>query len=297
MSQVYNILVTNIDPQVTIEALTTFFSFTGNVIEVRISDCEDGTKSAIVSFDNEESVKTAELMTGATLENRRIQIVQTDLTHQDESETVFVGETLPQRTIPELPENHTKTSVAASLIARGYLLASDTFQKAVAFDKEHSITATLKAGVEVVKEKAIEVDEKLHITEYLALGAAYAKSVVTGIDEKYRVTEACSEFVAKADETLHLSESYEICKNVIDRGIETVKNSKPVLSLRESTSNFKREVQQEIDERQPQEIIVQEDVPFEVHEQQNELPVETPIQQNNDQIDLNESGNNLDIPQ
>ena len=57
------------------------------------------------------------------------------------------------------------------------------------------------------------------------------------------------------------------------------------------------EIQQEIDERQPQQVIIQEDVPFEVHEQQNELPVETPIQQNDDQIDLNESGNNLRIPQ
>jgi len=140
-----------------VEALTRFFSYTGNVIEVRLSDREDGTKQAIISFDDPESVRTAELMTGATLENRRIKIESTTMTQSTSNDRVFRGEDLPSRTIPEYERQNTKTSVVASLIANGYILANDSFQKAVEFDKEHHITENIKAGAEKVRQAAINV--------------------------------------------------------------------------------------------------------------------------------------------
>ena len=284
---VYNILVTNIDPNVTVEALTTFFSFTGNVIAVRLSDASDGTKIAIISFDNEESVKTAELMSGATLEKNRITIEQTTMTQQSSEENVYIGESLPQRTIPELPQQHTKTSVAASLLARGYILASDTFQKAVEFDKQHNITSSIKAGAQKVKEAAIEVDEKLHFTEYLALGLTYVNSVITHVDEKYEVSKTVSSAIStasqKVDETLHISQGVEIAKGAIQNGVEKVKNSQPVVALRNQTNTFKEDVKSEIQSRRQQdqnelnENNIQEGIieeqPFELNEENVDVNV------------------------
>ena len=280
-----NILVTNIDPKVTVESLTTFFSFTGNVTSVRLSDAPNGTKTAIVTFDNEESVKTAELMSGATLENNRIEIQPTTLVQQTENDDVYFGDSLPQRTIPELPEQHTKTSVAASLLARGYILASDTFQKAVEFDKQHSISATIKAGAQKVKETAIAVDEKLHFTEYLALGAAYVNSVITAVDEKYEVSKTVSNAVntvnQKIDETFHVSQGVEIAKQTLQNGVDYVKNSQPVVAIRNTTNNFKEDVKNEITIRRPD---LENDNEKKEEEMKNDFNVEITLENENEEM-------------
>nr|BAN37627.1 RNA-binding protein, putative [Entamoeba histolytica] len=279
-----NILVTNIDPSVTVEALTTFFSFTGNVTQVRLSDCPGGTKQAIVSFDSPESVKTAELMTGATLESRRINIESTSMTESSSHDRVFKGEDLPNRSIPELPKEHTKTSVAASLLAQGYILANDTFQKAVQFDREHNITSSIKSGAEKVKQAAISVDENYHITEYLALGATLAVSYVENINDKYKVTKTISNKAQEVDEALNISGAIGTARQQINNGIAAVVTSQPVVSVRNAVNNtvsgFAQNVSDEIAIQNNMHRITQEQVkpeettPFVVEEQET-APITT----------------------
>ncbi|ELP92625.1 protein vip1, putative [Entamoeba invadens IP1] len=246
----FNVLVTNIDKNVTVETLTSFFSFTGKVVEVRLSKVDEETQQAIIVFDSEESVKTAELMTGALLEAKRIEIAPTQLTQSTTHDTVFRGDTLPERKIPDLPAEHTKASVAASLIAQGYILASDSFQKAVQFDKDHNISDTIKAKAAAVKNAAINVDEQYHITEYLALGATMAVSYASGINEKYKITETVSTTAKEIDNALGISNGVGAAKQAIDNGISKVVQSEPVVKARTAVSSsineFSNEVSQEV---------------------------------------------------
>ncbi|KAL7715647.1 RNA-binding protein [Entamoeba marina] len=241
-----NVLVTNLDPSVTVNTLTTFFSFTGNVVQVRLSDGPNDTKQAIIEFDNPESVKTAELMTGATLENKRIEIVATEQTHTSMHDEVFIGDDLPIRTIPEVSPEQTKTSVVASLIASGYVLADNTFQKAVQFDKEHGITNKIKQGANIVKDTLVEVDESLHLTEYLALGATVALSYAESINNKYQVTQTISEKAQIVDQSLGVTNAVGVARQKIGDGLNTVAASQPVQVVSDRVNNFKHEVEQDI---------------------------------------------------
>ncbi|KAL7715024.1 RNA-binding protein [Entamoeba marina] len=241
-----NVLVTNLDNSVSVDSLTKFFSFTGNVVQVRLSDGPDGTKQAIIEFDTPESVKTAELMTGATLENRRIVIVPTELTQSTMHDDVFVGENLPERTIPEIPVEHTQTSVVASLLASGYILADNTFQKAVSIDKENGITDKIKQGANVVKDTLVGVDESLHFTEYLALGATVALSYAESINEKYQVTQTISEKAQLVDQSLGVTEKVGIAKQKVGESFNNLATSQPVQNLSHKVNDFKQEIQQDI---------------------------------------------------
>ena len=230
-------------------------------------------------------------MTGATLENRRINIEQTTITEKKENEEVFKGENLPERTIPELPPDHTKTSVAASLMAKGYVLASDTFQKAVEFDKTHRITDSIKDAGRKVKQAAITVDEKLHFTEYIALGATIVKSYVESVDDKYKVSETVTTTMHNIDDKLGLGEKFDTCCNFVTNGVDKIATSEPVMKVKNKINEFRDDVNGEIKQLQPEkkenEPILDEkdDVPFEIVEQikenieENEL-IPPPIEDN-----------------
>ena len=269
------VFVKNIDPSVTVEALTSFFSFTGNVKQVRLSNAEDGTQQAIIEFEQEESVSTAELMTGATLENRKITIERTTMTQSTMHDSVYQGETLPARTIPEIEPNQTKTSAVASLLAKGYVLGENTLQQAVMFDKQHKITENMRKGVMAVKDAAITVDEKLHLTEYMALGATIALSYIDHVDKKYEVTKTIEQKAEEVDQAIGFSTAVGTCKQKINEGIQVVMNSQPMQKVTSGINELDNEVNKNIEierskQPQPQMLEYKPSAPSEIEEEKKE---------------------------
>ncbi|ELP93237.1 hypothetical protein EIN_055920 [Entamoeba invadens IP1] len=243
----YVVLVSNIDKNVTVDDLISFFSFTGCIEEIHISQTsrESNVINALIFFDSLESVRTAELMTGVLLYHERVDIKPTTLLHLPD-EKIYSFLVTPQQN--NNPQNgQTKTSVVASLIAHGYVVAQDTFQKAVEFDKTHNITTSIKSGAGMVKNVAVNVDEKLHLTEYLALGTVMVWSCFTAADDKFKVTTKVSNTLENIDNTLGVSDKWNSAKNSVENGLAAVSNSTPVNAVRSVCSDFSIDVTNSID--------------------------------------------------
>ena len=242
MAETCSVLVKNLSKDTTVNDITTFFSFCGNIVEIRISEAENETNQAIVTFEAPYSVSTAELMTGAILKDNRIEIAPTTVVTPVETSQVFAGNELPERTIPEVPSTQTKTSAVASAIAAGYVLAEGTFQKAVEFDRTHGISDS-------IKNAAISVDEKLHLTEYLALGATLALSYAQDVDNRYEISKTVADTCNKIDDKLGVSEKLTVAQDAIDNGLQKVKNSTPVQAVSSTVNTFSEEVKSDINQR------------------------------------------------
>lgn len=180
------VFVTNISPNATEKTVSDFFSFCGRITRLTLRSVTEGSLEAIVIFESESAAKTALLLTNALIVDRPITVVPYFPVVGEEPAGVTAEAGQP--VITERPHaapdaERTKTSVMASLVAAGYVLGSDTIQRARDLDDKHMITLQLKVGAEQIKAKANEIDRQLHISET-------ATAIKTGVVEKAKEVDA-----------------------------------------------------------------------------------------------------------
>jgi len=188
------VFVSNISPNATEKTVSDFFSFCGRITRLALKSVDGGVQEAVVVFETDSAAKTALLLTNALIVDRPITVVSY-VAKADEPQVPV--EAAPQAVITErqhaVPDaERTKTSVIASLVAAGYVLGSDTIQKARDIDEKHMISLQLNVAAEQIKAKANEVDKALHISET-------ATAIKTGVVEKAK----------EVDGKLHLTEKVD----------------------------------------------------------------------------------------
>jgi len=141
-----SIIVTNISIETTHKQLGDFFSFCGNITALSVTPGSDeSTNTAIVTYSSPAAARTSVLLNLAEINERQIKVTLAPTDYQL-PKTQQVCEPEPDFSLDnlithELPaEQRTQTSVIASLLAKGYQLSSDAFQKAKTFDQTYTIS-------------------------------------------------------------------------------------------------------------------------------------------------------------
>jgi RNA recognition motif-containing protein len=207
-----SVFVSNISNAASEKTVSDFFSFCGKISKLYLIDDGTGQRSAVVQFETEAAAKTALLLTNALIVDRPIEVVpySTQLVQPPQSSATS-GEDHPSFSVPipvvssvensnitqrnfDVPdEERTKTSVIASMVAAGYVLASDAFEKAVAYDEKHSISTHAKIAVDHLKAKVQEIDQQYKISEKASAVKTATLEKAKQIDQDYKLTEKANQ--------------------------------------------------------------------------------------------------------
>jgi len=229
---IFAVQVCNISPNANEKTVSDFFSFCGKITKLYL-DKEFGkeTSKAIVEFETESASKTALLLTNALIVDRPISVVPfppKDV-QQIPSEPSPPGTPVPEEKITHRDfggikdEDRTKTSVLASMVASGYVLASDAVDKAKIYDEEHNISLQFKVGVEHLKVKAHEIDQQYKISEKVEHVKHQATEKAKSLDEAYKISEKASN-AASTVKSATLQASAKAQENpTIKSGVESLK--------------------------------------------------------------------------
>jgi len=227
----FAVIVTNISPSANEKTVSDFFSFCGKITKLYL-DKEEGkdTYKAVVEFESESASKTALLLTNALIVDRPILVnpyLPRELYPQEvppSPGTPVPEEKITHRDFGVKDEERTKTSVIASMIASGYVLASDALNKAKNYDDEHNITLQLKVGVEQIKVKAHEIDQQYKISEKANAVKEKTKEKAKKIDEEFKISEKAT-IAANSVKAATLSATAKAQENeTIKQGVESIKS-------------------------------------------------------------------------
>lgn len=251
---VYAVEVKNISPNATEKTVSDFFSFCGKITKLYL-DREEGkeTSRAVVEFGTESAAKTALLLTNALIVDRPIQVTpyppkdaekKSDQQVLQPPGTPVPSENITQRDFGGAHDDErSKTSVVASMIASGYVLASDALHKAKQYDEEHNITLQLKVGMEQLKVKAHEVDQTYGISEKAASVKHSAEEKAKKLNEDYKITEKASAAAEKVKSTAGAVAAKAQENPTVVQAVGTVKSGWQTVT--NSVSGFYQEFQEQ----------------------------------------------------
>jgi len=244
------VFVTNISPNATEKTVSDFFSFCGRITRLSLRSVEGGSQEAVVVFETDSAAKTALLLTNALIVDRPITVVPHVASGEPEAQVNAA--VAPQAVITErqhaVPDSErTKTSVMASLVAAGYVLGSDTIQKARDVDEKHMISLQLKVGAEQIKAKANEIDKTLHISETATAIKTGVVEKAKEVDEKLHITEKVDAAVSAAKQQASAFAAKAQENETIAKGVGLLKAVGN--SIQNSVQSFKDETSRAIDEK------------------------------------------------
>lgn len=261
--------VSNISPNANEKTVSDFFSFCGKITKLYLKKEEQGTQSAVVQFETESASKTALLLTNALIVDRPIivapinapkQQTQTEVntsTNNNQPEIHTPGTPVPESNITQrdfggvTDENRSKTSVVASLLAAGYVLADDALNAAKEIDEKNSISLNVKVAVEQLKVKAHEIDKQYGISEKATSIKNQVSEKAKQLDQEYKISELVTGAAKSVQQTVSNTTQAAVNKaqqyTSVQHGVETVKTqANKVNSL---VDEIKAETNKQIEEK------------------------------------------------
>jgi len=238
--------VTNISPNAHEKTVSDFFSFCGKISKLYMKRDEvSQTSSAVVEFETESAAKTALLLTNALIVDRPIVVVSytfSPTADQSNTELLSRGTAVPeseitQRNFGEVPDEHrSKTSVVASLIASGYIVASDALSKAKDYDEKHMILLQAKVAMEQIKIKAHEIDKQYGISEKATAVKQQAAEKAKKLDGEYKISEKAATAASSVKATAMQASAMAQENPTINSGMDSVKSG--WASMTQSVTGF-----------------------------------------------------------
>ncbi|GAQ79154.1 hypothetical protein KFL_000250310 [Klebsormidium nitens] len=181
--------VTSVSLQATESLIAEFFSFSGDIESVRLSKDTEDTQQALVIFKDAKSVETALLLTGAVIVDKPVDIEAVDLPADypvGKAPAAATPDSHEAGTKPQseaaVREDDKSQGIISTMLARGYILAADTMNKARAVDEKYQGSSTVKA-------KATAVDTKLGISDKTTAASTTVNKSLKSFDEKYKISE------------------------------------------------------------------------------------------------------------
>jgi len=272
----YAVQVNNISPNANEKTVSDFFSFCGKIVKLYLNK-EEGkdTYSAVVEFETESAAKTALLLTNALIVDRPISVVSYPVGESSTQNpgTPVASEHITNRDFGGVADHdRTKTSVIASLLASGYVLAQDALGKARTYDEEHNITLQLKVGVEQLKVKAHEIDQQYGISEKAAQVKLQASEKAKKLNEEYHISEKANA-AAESVKLTALAATQKAQENpTVKSGVESVKSgwNSVAASVSGMYQDYKEQTAKAIEEKKKEKEakIPSDTIPVEVVEPQ-----------------------------
>jgi len=244
--------VSNISPNANEKTVADFFSFCGKITSLYLNKDEgQETSTAVVQFESESAAKTALLLTNALIVDRPITVVTYGAESTFRHDTATPVTDIPQKDFGTVGDHdRTKTSVVVSMLASGYVLASDAVAKAKEVDEQRGITATVKVGVEQLKVKAHDIDVQYGISEKAASVKQSATDTAKKLNEDYHISEKAS---AAAQQAKGVASTVTENPNV-KAGVATVKSgiSSVVSTVSGYVADYKDQTAKAVEEKQAQ---------------------------------------------
>jgi len=255
------IVVTNVSPFVEEKDMRAFFGFCGNISSISFqkswtgSDVPppDASITCIIKFEQKSAADTALLLNHALIKDKSIIVkfqeeetleveVATDIITNESNpnpKQAWEGEPVVVEEDTSAPEDRTKTSVIASLLAAGYILGADTLQKAKAFDEKHGMSHSVKA-------KAYEVDDKYN----LSIKATVAKNIASA--KASQLGQMISDTSKQIDEKYHVAEKFNktLENETVAKGLSALRAAKDKLTAK--AYEIKEESSKLIEEKKQQ---------------------------------------------
>jgi len=187
--------VENISIETTYKQIGEFFSFCGTITALSvIPDSHTDTKvRAIITFESAAMASVSLLLNAAVLNNSIINVKELSMDDQsNQSNNVIDPE--PEFETDQLPhyvsddgKERTQTSVVVSLLAKGYSLSADAFQRAKEFDQSQ-LTKQLDQQMNNIMSRVDNLDRYYQVTEKTK---QLQKSISDGykqLDNNYNIT-------------------------------------------------------------------------------------------------------------
>jgi len=182
------IFASNISPKATESSLREFFGICGVIKKISLDQTQEGEKStqtAIIVFETDEAAKTAIFLNDTFIIDSAIQVVP----YQGE----FSSDS--QQPIQEI-QPPAKPSVFVNALASTYMFGANLWQKAIQFDKQHQITAT-------IQQKAKQVDESLGLSQKTKVVGEKISQVAENVDKSLKITENTNKLAEKSSNSFN----------------------------------------------------------------------------------------------
>jgi RNA recognition motif-containing protein len=298
------VFVSNISPSSNEQTLASFFSFCGTITNLKLtSHSDNGTKEAIVSFENEAAAKTALLLTNAVIADRPITVVpySSKAEHKESSSdsassshtTEISGDQIPNKNHPVPADQRSHVSVIAGLLAAGYTLGSDAFTKARQVDEQNQLSTKLAAAATATKEKFQALDQTYQISEKVGNVVEGVTNKAKEVDQNWKISENVSSVVKNVTDTAEvlsakanehpavqstmstLSYFAENVSNFFSPGIQAINQqiSTQAAQIREETNHH---IDEKMKAREVEKKSQQPAEEVEHHEHQNQNPNPNP---------------------
>jgi RNA recognition motif-containing protein len=196
----YTAEVTSLSSKATEEDVKNFFSFCGPIEHVEILRGDEYVSTAYVTFEESHSLRTAILLSGATILDQNVCITSWG-DFEDELDP------FAQRNWYDYDNQSPRQNsggnqfsaggavtfaqdVVKAMLSGGYSLSKGTLSKAKAFDESHQVSATAAA-------KVAELSEKIGLTDKLFAGV----EVVRSVDQTLHISGAARSAVSATGRT------------------------------------------------------------------------------------------------
>ncbi|XP_043718490.1 binding partner of ACD11 1-like isoform X2 [Telopea speciosissima] len=187
VSDTRTVKVSNISLAVSEQDIKHFFSFSGDIQYVEMQRESESSQLAYVTFKDSQGADTAVLLSGATIYDLPAYI------------TPVENYQLPPEAIPEnMPSNANSAvkkaeDVVTSMLAMGFVLGKDAFNKARAFDERHHLMSNASDTVE-------SLDRRMGLREKISIGTSMVNEKMKEMDERFQVSEMTRSAIGLAEQ-------------------------------------------------------------------------------------------------
>ncbi|KAK9668582.1 hypothetical protein RND81_13G070000 [Saponaria officinalis] len=207
MQQSRTIKVENLSDLANQREIHDFFSFSGDIDHIEIQRDSGQSRTAFVTFREEQALEIALLLSGATLVDRIVTIslvenyaikLETELSIvENDTSTAHLEDVSRNAEVKSGRVNVSKAQeVVSSIISKGSAIGQDAVNKAKAFDEKHQFRATASA-------KATSFDKRVGLTEKLALGISVVNERVKSVDQRLHVSDKTMAAIFAAERKLN----------------------------------------------------------------------------------------------
>ncbi|KAK2976175.1 hypothetical protein RJ640_012461 [Escallonia rubra] len=191
VSDIRTVKVSNISLTASERDVMEFLSFSGDIHFVEMQRETGMSQLAYVTFKDSRGADTAILLSGSTIGDHSVSI------------TPVENYQLPPHAPPLILDTKLMASgsavkkaedVVSTMLAKGFVLGKDAFNKAKSFDERLHLTSNASATV-------ASIDRKIGLSEKLSAATAAVNVKVREMNEQYQVSEKTKSALAAAELT------------------------------------------------------------------------------------------------
>ncbi|KAH7683798.1 Nucleotide-binding alpha-beta plait domain-containing protein [Dioscorea alata] len=170
---------------------------------------------AFVTFKDSQGADTAMLLSGATIANLPVTIMQV---MDYRLPPGYYKQPIIERELPPAGSAVLKAeNVVSSMLAKGFSLGKDALKRAKSFDEKHQLVHNASATV-------ASIDQKIGLSEKIGIGTSMVSEKVREVDEHFQVSEITRSAYAAAEETVSNASSVLMSNQYVSTGASWVSN-------------------------------------------------------------------------